>query len=400
MIQKLGLLDLPDEILTTIFNQVPNELKSTCRTFVVMYNDYYMNLFIKRFGLKVLEQINKYDYKYLIDYIKSFDYWRKSIRLIISNYYNLKMNDDNERINCQFIRDSWKLIYGIYMNRRIYVDYEDYRIDFSDNNNNYNNQVIKNVNINKNIKLTEGLYNLSIGLIIKGNSGINSTNFKIFNNQTNEKLLEYEPVSHLSELIEHNKFVLLDIGSFEVKNSRIKEENDENEKKDQTNKLIDIKLIVEESSITVKSGYIICFIDINGYQLKDYIIEKNGDFKSINEKYWIAWWINNEVPTNENIVNILLKRLYKSIEDSMFEINNENKYDENFKDIENINLDDYNKRFYSIFNKEGELITRTFKFRTNKDRIRYNEWYSTNFKAVKPIENEPLKWKMSTIMEL
>lgn len=395
MIKEMGLLDLPDEILSKIFNQVPNELKSTCRTFVVMYNDYYMNLFIKRFGFKILEQINKYDYKYLIDYIKSFDYWRKDIRLIISNYYNLKLNDD-EKINCQFIRDSWKLVYGIYMNRRIYIDYEDYRVDFNNNNSNNNNQIIKNININKDIKLAEGLYNLSIGLIIKGNSGINSTNFKIFNNQTNEKLLEYQPVSHLGELIEHNKFVLLDIGIFQVKNSRIKEEG----KYQEDNQLIDIKLIVEESSITVKSGYIICFIDINAYQLKDYIIEKNGDFKSINEKYWIAWWINNEIPTNDNIINVLLKRLYKSIEDSMFEINNENKYDENFKEIENINIFEYNKRFYSIFNKEGGLITRTFKFKTNKDRIRYNEWYLNNDKVNKQDENEPLKWKMSTIMEL
>lgn len=437
----LGLLDLPTEILQKIFFRVPNELRQTCRTFVVMYNDHYMNLFIDKFGPHILRTIAKYDFQYLIDYIKSFDYWRKNIRMIISRHYELKLpderdikdkecNEPNSKLNCQFIRDSWKLIYGIYMNRRIFVEYDDYRIDSpSISSSSYVSSPMNTVNTNKKLKLTPGLYNLSCGMIIKNYSGMSSTIFRIYDSITKEKLLEYQPVSHFAELVPSNKFVLLDMGSFEVRKPRIIEEHEESDeiKEEDRNKLIDIKLEIEESGVTVKSGYILCYVDINAYQLKDYTFDHSiNKFVPLIDKYWIAWWIENQVPKPENVVNILLKRLYKSMEKSMDLITVDSphkrmgsfaesdngielegaKVELNSGDSENseIDIETYNQKFYSPFNEDGEVLVRQFKFRTNKDRMRYNEWIESSGcgedRARKLTFNEPLKWKLSTIMEL
>lgn len=398
---KLGLLDLPNEILQKIFIKVPNELKSTCKIFFVMYNDQYMNLFIERFGMNTLKKLLKFDYKYLIDYIKSFDYWRKVTRQIVSNYYNLKdINDiddednDEDKLNVKYIRDSWKLIFSIYMNRRIFLNYEDYQVNEFDN---FEKQ--RSINVNKKIKLTPGLYNLSMGLIIKRTAPLSSTNFKIFNLSTSEKLLDYTPVSHFSDLVDHNKLVLVDLGMFEVNKSRFQDLNDNNNNNEDEyededeDKLIEIRLVVEEINTMVKSGYIICFVDINAYQFKDYEII-NNKFNSIIEKYWIAWWIENQIPKTENVVNILLQRLYKSIENSTYNIKCE-EYEK-----PNVSISTYNEKFYSVYNNNNELIKRNFRFKTNKDRNRYNELIENKKSVYEPIATEPLKWKMSTIMEL
>lgn len=462
MERPLGLLDLPGEILQKIFMQVPNELKQTCRTFVVMYNDHYMNLFVKRFGPHIMRTIANYDYNYLVDYIRSFDYWRKDIRNIIAKHYDLPLPStdedkadsgkltDNEKLHCQYIRDSWKLVYGIYVNRRIFVDHDDYTV------NSYANAPLVSVNIDKTLKLTPGLYNMSCGLIIKTYAGMSSSVFKVFDSKTGNKLLEFQPASHFSELVPHNKFVLLDIGSFEVKKPKIieqvqngedaitEESEDEIDEEVSQNKLIDIRIVVEEAGVMVKSGYILCYIDINAYQTKDCMVDSNGDLYCINDKYWLAWWIENQSPKPENVVNILLKRLYKSIEKSMklitvtsphrrmgsfaeadFEASIKGaemtKMEEQDKEdsaasepdlVDNkIELDTYNKNFYSKYNEWGELIIREFKFRTMKDRQRYEEWLRKKEEKVRhsspsstsypsPSAMEPLKWKLTTLMEL
>lgn len=454
MDKDITLLNLPTEILQNIFKQVPNELKQTCRAFVVMYNDYYMNLFIERFGPFIFQTIARHDYKHLIDYVKSFDYWRKDVRMIVANNYNLVMPlspdelDDSlspsEILNCQFIRDSWKLIYGIYMNRRIFVDYNDYSV------NNNENVFSHSIKIDRCLKLVPGLYNLSCGLIIKNSTGMSSTVFKILESKTGEKLLEYQPASNFGELVPHEKFVLLDMGSFEVKAPRIVEHfdayDDNINQKDYKNldeydedvaadKLVDIKLVVEEIGVLVKSGFVLCYIDINAYQLKDCMLDYNGDLKCQNQKYWLAWWIENQIPKPENVVNVLLKRLYKSIERSMFLIRKENPHrrmgsfaqseierclrktnlhngeasviceeeqeQEGENDDEEIEIEAYNQKFYSKLNADGELLKRCFKFRTQMDRRRYEAYMENRgFVDPGPLFTEPLKWKMATILEI
>ncbi|ODQ47178.1 hypothetical protein PICMEDRAFT_15166 [Pichia membranifaciens NRRL Y-2026] len=457
MEKPLGLLALPSEILQKIFVQVPTELKRTCRTFVVMYNDLYRNLFVDRFGPHILRTIADYDYKYLVDYIRSFDYWRKDIRNIISEHYDLRLpyTDEDElegekvdpanKLNCQYIRDSWKLVYGIYVNRRIFVDYDDYTV------NSYVNAPMSSVKIDKTLKLTPGLYNLSCALIIKTFAGMSSSVFKVLDGKTGDKLLEYQPASHFSELVPHNKFVLLDIGSFEVKKPKIVEQEMDESSSEESNgeevvatmeeavqsKLVDIRVVVEEAGVMVKSGYILCYIDVNAYQLKDCMIDSAGDLYCVNEKYWLAWWIENQPPLPENVVNVLLKKLYKSMEKSMklikpttphrrmgsfaesnldarikradmspVVVENEDETDGTDGTDGEVNLETYNREFYSKLNREGELIVREFKFRTMKDRRRYEEWigqtgeenYSVKSGTVYTME--PLKWKLTTIMEI
>ncbi|GAV27520.1 hypothetical protein PMKS-000988 [Pichia membranifaciens] len=461
MEKPLGLLDLPGEILQKIFVQVPTELEQTCRTFVVMYNDHYRNLFVDRFGPHILRTIAKYDYKYLIDYIRSFDYWREDIRKIIAEHYDLKLPytdeaelegeslDPADKLNCQYIRDSWKLVYGIYVNRRIFVDYDDYTV------NSYASAPMCSVKIDKTLKLTPGLYNMSCALIIKTYAGMSSSVFKVLDGKTGNKLLEYQPASHFSELVPHNKFVLLDIGSFEVKKPKIVEqqmvESSEEESSGEEivttieeavqNKLVDVHVVVEEAGVMVKSGYIMCYIDVNAYQLKDCMVNPAGDLYCVNEKYWLAWWIENQPPLPENVVNVLLKKLYKSMEKSMKLIKSttphrrmgsfaESNLEARIKRVEmnpvmvvgeddsevtdstegtdgEINLETYNREFYSKFNKDGELIVREFKFRTMKDRRRYEEWVgqkeergSSSVPSGTVFTMEPLKWKLTTIMEI
>jgi hypothetical protein len=423
----MPLLDLSIEILQEIFVEVPNELKLTCKKFYIMYNNQYFNLLISRFGNNILKRICRYDFIYLIDYIKSLDYWRKPIRLIISNHYKLplpdsKITDPLDKLNCQYIEDSWKLIYGIYMNRRIFVDYEDYVV------NRYDDIMVAkhSVKINKLIKVPSGLYNLSAGLIMKTNTGLNGAVFKIINVETNNILIEYQPASNFGELVPHDKFVLLDMGSFQVGHEnkkekiqelRIEEDDDDvnmisknisnknknnNDDGDDDEKLISLKIVVEEVGVLVKSGFILCFVDINAFQLKDCVIDNQGIISCINEKYWLAWWIENQDPKPENIINILLKRLYQSMERSINNVEEEDNDDDDDKiaeDSEDLDLENYSRHFYSNRNDNGEYLIRMFKFRTQKDRRRYEEWRE-NKPTMKMMDNEPIKWKMNTILEL
>lgn len=439
--KPIGLLDLPYEILQRIYNESPNNLKASCKFFYIMYNDYYMNMFIDRFGPEILETMVKYDYKYLIDYIKSFDYWRGTTRKIISNYYKLPMpydisNSDSitaDYLNVQYIRDSWKLIYGIYVNRRIFVDYTDYKVS--------DNRTTKSININTKLKLLPGLYNLSCGLIIQNSAGMSTTIFEVINNESKEKLLDYQPPYNLNELVPMHKFVLLDIGTFEVKNSKVLEITEENISNNDTDKslkaknkqkidkcnLIDISFIVKESDVFTKSGFIICYIDINAFQEKDIIFDKvNNKLVCKYEKYWFAWWVINDYIWSEEIVNILLKRLYKSINMSVNLIDYKNKrigsisqsgQDEQTKCVENdistteiyddstctyIDLLTYNQKFYSQFDKNGKPLVRDFKFISQLARRKYYDLKESkpNIESSTRYLNEPLKWKMATIMEI
>lgn len=398
------LLDLPLEISQKIFTQVPNELKLTCRAFYNMYNNQYFQLLTTRFDDDIINKIKMNDFQYLINYIKSFEYWRKESRMIIARTLELPMPDYNEpSIECQFIRDSWKLIYGIYINKRIFLDYKDYKVE--------DGEFQRSININKEVRLVPGLYNLSVGLILKNNNGLNGTVFKIANES--ENLLEYTPASNFGELVPHNRFVLLDMGSFEIKKPSIEEIYEEGNK---PSKMQSIRLIVEEIGMLVKSAFVLCYIDINAYQLKDSYIDDSGSMHYKNEKYWIAWWIENQLPKPENVVNVLFKRLSKSIDkwnsggDEIEDIGDDsgdnnrtedgdNGHDDDSDDDAVVDLDTYNLQFYNPRNENGDIIRRVFKFYTQRDRLRYDEWENERSEKVYK-ENEPLKWKMTTIMDI
>ena len=384
---SIGLLNLPTEILQKVFNQVPNELKSTCRTFIVMYNNYYFNLFIKRFGIKTIKEIenNEKLIKSLKRYIKSFDYWRGTIRKIICNHYRL---EDINGIESEFIRDSWKLIYGIFMNRRIFLEYEDYQFNYNYNNNN------QNLNINKSIKLTTGLYNLSCGIIIKNFNSMSSTKITIINETNNNEIIhEFQPATNFSELVPHNKFVLMDMGDFEIR-KRIFEIDEGEDGEEIYDPMVNIRVIVTENGEMLKSAFIICYLDINAYQLKDIIIDKgNGKMRCKFDKYWIAWWIDNQIPNPDNVVDKLLKNVYKNVDKG--EDGGEDEVDED----EDIDVG-FSEKFYSCVNEDGEKLRREWKFRNQIDRRKFEENISDDDDDDKVLLNEPIKWKMSTILEI
>ncbi|TID28604.1 hypothetical protein CANINC_002360, partial [Pichia inconspicua] len=349
----LGLLNLPTEIQQKIFIQVPHELRQTCRSFVVMYNDLFMNMFISKFGEMGMKKIQDV-LPALKDYIRSFDYWRGAIRKIIERNYDLKDTND---VNSKYVRDSWKLIYGVFTNRRFYVDYLDYDVETTG--------IMNTVNVNKSIELIPGLYNCSIGVIIKDKSALNTTSIKITDQYGTIKL-DYVSPSHLSDLLPHDKFILLDLGDFEVKSPEVKIQDIEaGSEKQVDSSIIKMDLQVKELNVLVKSSYILCFIDINMYQDNNcYFDLTKHKLVSKNERFWFAWWIVNQEPKVSNVVNTLLKRLYRSIDNE----------DVSSEDIDSIDIDTYNQKFYSKFNEHGELLVRQFGFTTPKSRRRYMEW--------------------------
>lgn len=383
-IKMPGLLELPLEIQQKIFIQVPYELRQTCRAFAVLYNDLYMNMFISKFGVKGMEKV-KSVLPALKDYIRSFDYWRGAIRKITERYYNL---EDTNDVNSIYIRDSWKLVYGVFANRRFYVDYLDYDVSA--------NGLMNTVNVNKTFDLIPGLYNCSIGVIIKDKPALNTTNIKIIDEWDDIKL-DYMAPSHLGDIMPQDRFILLDLGDFEVKKSEIKVQDidsiqrEEGEVNDLT---IKMNLQVNELNVLVKSSYILCFIDINMYQDTDFYFDLSKSMLVCkNERFWFAWWIVNQEPKVSNIVNTLLKRLYRSIVGEDTQIN----------DSEVVDIETYNKKFYSKLNDQGELLERQFGFTTPKARRRYTEWRESleqSEESSGQYLNEPLRWKMNTIVDV
>ncbi|KAH3682274.1 hypothetical protein WICPIJ_006759, partial [Wickerhamomyces pijperi] len=138
-------------------------------------------------GEDIIFNIAMYNIDELVDYIRSFDYWRKTLREIASNHYNLKDPEHdvevrksmtpNEIVSCKYIKDSWKLVYGIYKNRRLFVEYDDYQIDEPQS---HLTRSLLHVNktylvkYRKTVQLSADIYNLSCGLIIQNALGLGS----------------------------------------------------------------------------------------------------------------------------------------------------------------------------------------------------------------------------------
>lgn len=135
----ISLMDLPPEVLFEIFDLVPLELSRTNRFFYIMLNHYFHDRLIRDCGSNVLLWLSLHDFYAFIDYIKSLDYWRKTQRMIIARYCNLRPYQEvllgkqhPEQLNkCEFIGDSWQFIYQIYKSRRIYFDKESCQFDES-----------------------------------------------------------------------------------------------------------------------------------------------------------------------------------------------------------------------------------------------------------------------------
>ncbi|GMG25272.1 unnamed protein product [[Candida] boidinii] len=153
--------------------------------------------------------------------------------------------------------------------------------------------------------------------------------FQVLNTKTGEVLLNFYPPTNINEITPHNKFILLDLGNFIVPSkskttydAKDKIDNDE----DEYDKTVEITIIMEESGLYIKSGFSICYIDINAFP-KEKLLEvaNTTDLVSIShdkevmkkfENKWIYWYIENQEPRTENVINYLLKDFYKVLNES------------------------------------------------------------------------------------
>lgn len=404
----INLLDLPIEILTSITLQCPNELKGVCKLFYVINNGLYFNAFKSDFGLGVLNSLINYDYPCVIECVKGHDYWRKPVRMIVSNWNKSveprEPETPNEVLDFQFINDSWMFIYSIYKSHRVYIRYHDYKIENDDTSvpnvgERRRSSFTNIINFKKRLYLTPGVYNFSCGVILKNGSfnGLTSTEFSVLNGTNGNKLINYMPPSHLKDLIPMDKFIILDMGAFEVKPTPIEEELDDVEGAAELHtNLIPIDLIMEETIQLLKSDFIICYLDVNGYSMGE-LIKKNDELipnPELNPRV-LAWWIDNEIPNPDNVINTPLKNLYKSIDESMEQLVNGVIIKRPLGELRDFN--EYNENFYSRVNPQGEEIIRSFKFMSVRD-LRRSEFLA----KAKPQSSKsgPLKWKMNTLFKL
>lgn len=450
-----SLLQLPSEIQFLLLELCPHELKSTCRAFYIMYNELFYEKLIEEMGITILYSIHQ-ALPHIIAYIKSFDYWRLETRKIVSNHYMLPEFSEKETGNrrrsstlslsgtyirtleCQYIKDSWKYVYSIFKNRRLFAEHSDYHTDEPSN---YVHNHVMQINktyllyYKKTIKLSPGIYNLSCGVIIKNALGLGTIKFQVRDHLTGNQLLSYYPPTNIKEMMPRDKFCLLNVGDFEIVYQGEESDSDSGlnlvSQFKATDKLIEIDIIMEETGLYLKSGFSICFFDLNAYQphlLTDRVFaEKPRDF--------IFWYIENDRPSSTKVVNLLLKNCYKAIQRSLkeeievevpldlnsvpeeeeLEVPIKRTYsitrrlreeeDRAFFIIENPTL--YSQRFYSCFNEQGDLIKRVVKMKTPVENRKYNQLVCSydDLMLERMAKDDywktaPLKWKMPTLFEL
>lgn len=281
---------LPLEIQTQIFSLVPrSNLRHTNRHFFTLYNDLFYEKVLKVFGPSIIPILIKI-LPWLKTFIQSLDAFRKESRQIIARQYKLTDENSDHPLDTTYVKDSWRYIYSVLRNRRLFAEYSDYTID-EPRNYVYNHYVEINrtylLSYTKDVWLSPGKYNLSIGLIVKHGSGLGTTKFEVkYGDAESKTTATFYPPTNINEILPKQQFCMLKIGDFEVKGHG----------KAHTQK---VTLVMEEIGLYLKSGFRIYFIDIsqpsllfNQYELLYYTI-KETDFK-----YFI---------------NLPLKNLYKAL---------------------------------------------------------------------------------------
>lgn len=312
---------LPLEIQIKLLYMVPNSnLKFVNSHFYILYHDLYYHKIINVFGEDTINVIIKI-LPWLKPYIKSLDVFRKPSRLIIANRLQLEdvpilINESGypvgmNPLNCQYIKDSWKYIYSILKNKRLYAEYCDYKID-EPSNYIFNHYVEINrtylLSFKKICWLAPGDYNLNIALAVKNGQGLGTTKFEIKyqdvndNGETVTHTQTFYPPTNINEILPKNQFVCLKIGQFSIPPPFPMNEQHRAEQIQQGNyhnKLRRVEIIMEEIGLYLKSGFRVYYIDIcqpsllfNEFDLMYYQVNEN-DYR-----YFI---------------NILLKNVYKAL---------------------------------------------------------------------------------------
>ncbi|EGW30583.1 uncharacterized protein SPAPADRAFT_63421 [Spathaspora passalidarum NRRL Y-27907] len=282
-----------------------SSLKYVNSHFYLLYNDLFYNKIISVFGEDIIGILVKI-LPWLKPYIKSLDTFRYDARMVVASRLGLVDNGVSEvgnPLNCMFVKDSWKYVYSVLKNKRLYAEYSDYRID-EPSNYVYNHFVEINrtylLSYSKAIWLPPGNYNLNIGLAVKHGSGLGTTKFEIkYANEDGKVVVQtFYPPTNINEILPKNQFCFLKIGEFKVPPIQPKRADLEG-RVQLLPKLRKVQLTMEEIGLYLKSGFSIYFIDIsqptllyNDYDLMYYTV------KETNYKYF---------------VNILLKNLYKAL---------------------------------------------------------------------------------------
>ncbi|RCK57895.1 hypothetical protein Cantr_06708 [Candida viswanathii] len=270
---------LPLEIQIKLLHMAPNSnLKFVNSHFYILYHDLYYHKIINVFGEDTINVI-----------IKILP-WRLQLEEVPILVNESGYPTDVNPLNCQYIKDSWKYIYSILKNKRLYAEYSDYKIDEPSN------------------YIFNHYYNLNIALAVKNGQGLGTTKFEIKYQDVNEKgetvcnTQTFYPPTNINEILPKNQFVCLKIGQFTIPQPFRSDEQHRTSHLQQGNhhnKLRRVEVVMEEIGLYLKSGFRVYYIDIsqpsmlfNEYDLLYYLVNEN-DYK-----YFI---------------NILLKNLYKAL---------------------------------------------------------------------------------------
>ncbi|EEQ41292.1 hypothetical protein FOB63_003850 [Clavispora lusitaniae] len=408
----------PVEIQVRILRLVPESaLKQTSSHFYLLYNDLFYDKLIRTFGDDVVHILSKV-YPQLREYIISLDSFRLVSRQAISSRLNLIDHGDirhpnpEQLIESMYVKDSWRYIFSLLKNKRLYAEYSDYKID-EPTNYIYNHYVEINrtylLSYTKDIWLAPGMYNLNIGLVIKHGTGLGTTKFEV-EYQTTGGAIEVQtfyPPTNINEILPKNQFCFLKIGEFHL--PQVRHKLNGRNCPSHNNRLFKVKLIMEEIGLYLKSGFSIFYIDIS--QPSTLLNEYDLLFYSCQEtdyKYYINFPLKNFYKVLNYVQN-------PSEEDGISEYESYGKgnpdnilstLDNDFIDTPRDESDsDHQLLDYSSFFYLNKSNHRTYRFNT----VYQKRQFINRFGNFDPIDSEPntcsydkedLKWRIPILGEL
>lgn len=270
---------LPLEIqIRIISSDLSSSLKQLNKHFYCLYNNLFYDKLITTFGEDILPAIIKL-LPWLKLYIKCLDAFRKDSRLILARINNLEDIDNGDNpFNCCYIKDSWKYIYSVLKNKRLFAEYSDYKVD-EPTNYVFNHYVEVNhtylLSYRKLFWLAPGNYNLNIALVAQNVSGLGTTKFQIKYDHDGKSVVQtFFPPTNINDILPKDQFCFLKIGEFSISPSdRV------------SNRSIHVQCTMEEIGLYRKSGFSIFFLDIsetttlfNDYELLYYTV-KETDYR-------------------------------------------------------------------------------------------------------------------------
>lgn len=284
---------LPIEIQKRLLMLGPrSNLKNINSHFYILYNNLFYDKILQLFGCDIARVLITI-LPWIKSYIRTLDLFRYTSRRAIASRLNL--HDDNTSVdlkpqtymallngttnclNCAFIQDSWRYIYSLLKNRRLFAEHVDYQIDEPQN---YINNHFVDVNrtyllsYKKSCWLSSGSYNLNIGVMITSGSGLGTTKFELkYRTSDNEEcILGFSPPTDIKDILPKNQFCLINIAKFVLPTQTSLLRN--------ANSYL-VTLLMEEIGISIKLGFRIYFIEIaqqlmlfNDYDLLYYTVRE------------------------------------------------------------------------------------------------------------------------------